>query len=137
MIGNKTFKTLFTALWCCVGGLTLCAQDKAAIRGAVADRQTGEPIVYATVRLDELSIVTVTGTDGTFSLPEIPRGTYHLNITYLGYSPVNREVKADGNVSLDIRMDIQSLNLEDVTVMAVNKPSAGTSSSTVTQAALE
>ena len=137
MIGNKTFKTLFTALWCCVGGLTLCAQDKAAIRGAVTDRQTGEPIVYATVRLDELSIVTVTGTDGTFSLPEIPRGTYHLNITYLGYSPVNREVKADGNVSLDIRMDIQSLNLEDVTVMAVNKPSAGTSSSTVTQAALE
>lgn len=52
----------------------LSAQERCSVRGKVTDGESGEAVVYALVRIDELSIQTTTDRDGMFSIPEIPEG---------------------------------------------------------------
>lgn len=137
MIGKIFFTALLTVFLFSAFPGEVSAQNKITVEGHVTDKKTGEPIVFATVRIDELSVVTVTDEKGRFAMHNIPRGAYHMTVSYLGYSPVNLEIDAKENVRLDIRMEPQSLDLAEVTVMAVSKPTSGTSSSTITQAALE
>ncbi len=50
------------------------------INGTLIDQQTGLPVVNAKVSIDQLSLSTQTETDGTYSLAEVPFGTYTLTI---------------------------------------------------------
>lgn len=120
-------------------GEELSAQAKTSILGRVTDRESGEAIAAATVRIEELSLVALTDRQGNFSIREIPQGTYLLTFSYLGYSPVGRTVKATGNEEhfVEVQMERMSFELDEVVVMPLNRTREGSSSSTVTQTALE
>ncbi len=62
-------------------------QPAGTISGTVYDSLSKEPLVSATVLVQELQKGRFTNADGYFILPQIPFGTYHLRITYLGYRP--------------------------------------------------
>lgn len=55
------------------------------IRGNVYDQETGEPVLFANIRLAETSLGTNTDENGFFSLNNVPAGSYTLIATYIGY----------------------------------------------------
>ena len=68
-------------------GLSIASPVLAAdgvIIGSVKDAAKARSYNGAKIKLIELGLVTEAGRDGTFRFPSIPKGTYTLEISYLG-----------------------------------------------------
>lgn len=64
----------------------ICAQSSYAnIRGFLYTKENGEPALFATVLLKGTKLGASTDINGFFSITLIPKGTYTLQATYLGY----------------------------------------------------
>ncbi|TNE59141.1 MAG: TonB-dependent receptor [Bacteroidetes bacterium] len=55
------------------------------VRGNVYDKESAQPIAFATVMIEGASMGTSTDINGFFSISDIPVGQYQLKVTYLGY----------------------------------------------------
>ena len=134
---GKIFHTILGCAALLLSAWPLSAQERCSVRGKVTDGDSGEAVVYALVRIDELSIQTTTDRDGMFSIPEIPEGSYRLSVSFLGFQPSSRTIEVRDSLFVAVKIYPMSFQLDDVVVMPVNRPTGGTSSSTLTQAALE
>ncbi len=59
--------------------------------GSVSDQSTGEPVPVVNVSLSPGGHTTVTGSDGSFSYPELEPGTYTVHISKEGYKNAEGE----------------------------------------------
>lgn len=91
------------------------AQEPVHIVGRVSDRETGTPLVGATVQVGTAS--TVCGHDGTFQMTLLP-GTYPFRISYVGYESqsLTLHLLPSQDTTLDIRLLVSPLLLETATV---------------------
>ena len=62
------------------------------IIGRVFDARTGESIAFARVSIEGTSFGTISRSDGRFTLPNVPVGTYRIQASYMGYQPLSLEV---------------------------------------------
>ncbi|MCC6397151.1 MAG: carboxypeptidase-like regulatory domain-containing protein, partial [Bacteroidetes bacterium] len=90
------------------------------IAGTVSDAKTGEALVGAHVMLQGTAIGTSTNIDGKFAIPGITAGSHTLVATYLGYKKHTEPVQilADSTLFLDIRLQLDVVQFEEVTVTA-------------------
>lgn len=78
--------------------------QNAILSGKVTDSKTGEPLVGASVFLDNQSGAT-TGIDGTFEF-ESPSGTFVLTASYVGYVKQTQTVQlAAGPITFDFKLE--------------------------------
>jgi outer membrane receptor protein involved in Fe transport len=56
------------------------------IKGKVVDAFTGEPLVGAVVKINNTKLKTLVKLDGTFSIANVPAGTYTITVTSGGYT---------------------------------------------------
>ena len=92
------------------------ATQAAKLRGTVIDRQSGEPLVGATVQVDGSNKGTVTDADGNYTL-SLKEGTYVVRYKYIGYTDVVRTVTLpDGGATMDVALEVDAQTLGDVTV---------------------
>ncbi len=64
------------------------AQGYGSFLGVVQDGSSDEPLVGATVRVEGLNKGAVTDINGEFSINGLPVGSHRIQVTYLGYSPL-------------------------------------------------
>ena len=85
------FQRVILSAFFCV--LTLAvAFAQGTIRGTIADKESGEAIIFANVTLEGTSFGTTTDINGFFSLSQVPEGKYQIVSTYLGYDTLRYEV---------------------------------------------
>ena len=67
--------------------LCLSAQrtDRGTVRGNVYDKESAQPIAFATIQIEGASMGTATDINGFFSIADVPEGQYQLKVSYLGY----------------------------------------------------
>lgn len=95
-------------------------QKNATISGTIKDNSTGETLSGASVRIKELPQKgTATNSYGFYSIT-VPEGEYTLIYTYIGYSPVARQVSLHKNQVIDMKLTPSS-SLAEVVVSA-NRP---------------
>lgn len=126
-------KKIFILFGLIVWMLQLTAQKKGgnSITGTVLNADSKAPLEYATVTIfaaSEKKPLTGTTTDktGSFTLAEIPAGTFNLVIENIGFTPFNKKDlvinKKDAIIDLkNIFLSIQKTTLQDVTVVAKTK----------------
>ena len=118
--------------------LTLCivlaswslalAQQQGRLRGVITDKDTGEPIAFANVVLENGGTQVggaSTDFDGNYDINPIPPGTYDLRATFVGYNTVvMKGVVIPGNkiTFQDILMSMQSEMLETVEIVDYKVP---------------
>jgi len=89
------------------------------ISGQVIDGTTKERLPYANVMIKGTKIGTQTNVEGFFLLHNVPDTLYFLQVTYMGYFPVelpiDQETKSTGML---IKMRQTTINVEGVTVSA-------------------
>lgn len=97
----------------------------------ITDAQTKEPIIMGSVSLSPLGQYAVTDTRGRATIKNIPKGTYTLTVSYVGYeSHTTRLVISNKDLNLRIQLNEASLALKEVSVTA-KQNAAGTSTASI------
>lgn len=90
------------------------------IRGKVTDAATGEPLVGATVSLENTKFATIVNLDGSYVLKNVPAGRYEIKVKYSGYEKAtekNVEIKAGEDVKgINFQLKTESKELDNVII---------------------
>jgi len=92
------------------------------IKGRVVDANNGEPLVGATVTVNNKTLMVKL--DGTYHFKNISAGKYTLKISYAGYKSEARDIQLNNSNEtkvVDINLESTSSSLTSVTVSANNK----------------
>jgi hypothetical protein len=66
--------------------------QKGTVRGYVYDKETAQPVGFATVQIEGLALGSTTDINGFFSVADIPVGSQKLKVTFLGYEDFMADV---------------------------------------------
>lgn len=94
--------------------------DKTVIRGVVTDALTGSPMPYVSVLMKGTTIGTLTDSEGKYRI-ETSTPAAILSFSFIGYQPESRSVKKDVEQTINIRMALTSIALDEVVVKAKKK----------------
>jgi len=122
---NKTYSCIFSkavllvcaVLVCsiCVIPLKVNAQAKYTISGTIKDAQTGESLIGATVLAPGLKQNGVVTNDYGFYSLTLPKGSYTLQISYVGYKTAELKIDLDKNIVINQGLNTES-DLKEVVV---------------------
>lgn len=84
------------------------AQDKMTVNGTVKDKLSGETIMGAVIKVDQLSNVVVTSNEYGFFAISLPKGKYDLRISYVGYE--EKRIPITLNSALTVPVFLESKN---------------------------
>ena len=84
------FKILFT-IFIFFSIININAQNTGALKGTVSTEQ-GEPIMGASIFVKGLSMGTTSDINGAFLLERIPNNTYVIQVSYIGYNTITKQV---------------------------------------------
>ena len=88
------------------------------IKGNITDSNTGESLVGATVNLAGTKLITFVKLDGTFSINNVPAGTYKVIVTYLGYEQIqNKTVTITGSETKLVSFSLKPISQEMASVI--------------------
>ena len=121
-------KKLLLTLCIVLASWSLALAQQGRLKGVITDKDTGEPIAFANVVLENGG-TQVGGAssdfDGNYDINPIPPGTYDLRATFVGYNTVvMKGVVIPGNkiTFQDILMSMQSEMLETVEIVDYKVP---------------
>jgi hypothetical protein len=95
------------------------AQSTGRITGVVRDKNTQEPIIGATVSLEETTLAVATDVQGRYRLENVPTGSYNIKATYLGFEPViryNVPVTSGNALTLNLELTPSQTRLQEVNI---------------------
>lgn len=96
---------------------TVFAQS--SLTGKITNRQTGEPVPYASVFFAHTTLGTSSLEDGTFAIHKIPSGKYDLLVQMVGFQYHRQPVELeDGKYNIEIEMEPDNTMLDSINVMA-------------------
>lgn len=114
-------KRLIIFLIIIFSSLSVFAQQR-VITGSVKD-EIG-PIPFATVSIPNTDFVVVTDMDGNFTINNLPRGKYSIEISSLGYKTYKEEISVgggSGSINLEVLMSEDMQMLDEIVVTGVSK----------------
>ncbi|MBD3404166.1 TonB-dependent receptor plug domain-containing protein, partial [candidate division GN15 bacterium] len=95
------------------------------ISGVVSDSQTGEPLVGATVRVENTNLVTTTDEDGEYFIINVPVGKYNVTVTHVGFEGIMKKgvrVLLDLTTPVDFDLQQMAINLDQEVVVMAQDP---------------
>ena len=104
----------FFVILMCVGSIFSVSAQKYTISGYVTDVENGEKLIGANIYDANSYIGTVTNAYGFFSVT-FDRSPVLLTISYVGYTPHQKEIQLKGNMSLNIEL-APNIQIDEVVV---------------------
>ena len=98
----------------CLLGVSVSAQtDKGAISGKVTDPQ-GAVLQGAEIVLEPAGVHAVSDEQGRFFISNVVVGHYTINVTYVGFSALVKEVEVSAGqaIAVDAKMELSSVSTE-------------------------
>jgi hypothetical protein len=89
--------------------------ENAEISGYIREANTGEPIIGATVFVEELKTGTVSDLYGHYTL-KIPAGRYNISFRYIGMVEITRPVLLQSDGTLNINMEEKLYRLREIVI---------------------
>ncbi|MEN8119742.1 MAG: TonB-dependent receptor [Bacteroidota bacterium] len=97
-------------------GLSTYGQNKYTYSGYIKDASSGEELIGAAVYVEALKTGTITNSYGFFSI-SLPKNTYSVKISYIGYETQVFKINLANNIRKDIQMKPQNETIEEVKVV--------------------
>ena len=94
--------------------------DKTVIKGLVTDALTGYPMPFVSVFMKGTTVGTLTDNSGKYSI-ETTTTAPTISFSFIGYKTESREIKKGTEQTIDIRMALSSITLDEVIVKAKKK----------------
>jgi hypothetical protein len=96
------------------------AQERFTVSGIIKDKSTGEVLIGAAVKIDELNTGTTTNAYGFYAISVKP-GTYTLNVSFQGYQLFSQKTTLSADLRNDIELMPVSTVLNEVVVSSKRK----------------
>ena len=130
-------RRLFTAAVLLLLQLAAGAQSL-YISGTVTDRQTGAPVEFATVVIDNTGQWAVANDKGVFTIKNLQAGKLTISVSCLGYVTDSREITLSRSISsYKVSLNQDNLSLEGATVTAKEDANSSTTARTIDKTALD
>lgn len=94
------------------------------IAGTITDKNTGEPLAFASISVKETTLGAATDKNGRFVILQVPPGTYDLEVSYVGYQKVMVSavrVDIDQTAEVNIALEEEAYQLQEMVVVAERK----------------
>ncbi len=102
--------------WLLILPNSILAQTKNyTISGEVTDAKNGEELIGASIAIAELKTGTTTNAYGFYSI-SLPAGFYKVEISYVGYESVIKELVINQNIKLNVELKESQKALKEVVV---------------------
>nr|WP_036692320.1 TonB-dependent receptor [Pedobacter glucosidilyticus] len=102
--------------------LWLLAQNT-ILKGKITDAATKEAMAGATVTLLDYNLQTQTDANGSFSFNKLRNGNYQIQITFLGFKPLVKNISINGETQVDLALE-KALFLADEVIVSATRASA-------------
>ncbi len=91
------------------------SQQKYTLSGTISEAASNETLIGVTIAIPELRTGVTTNEYGFYSIT-LPKGTYKVVVTYLGFKDVVREIILEENKKINFQMSEEAEQLEEVVV---------------------
>ena len=95
--------------------VTLLRAQDVSLSGYIKDAANGEALIGATVYIPVLNKGTASNAYGFYSLT-VPSGNYSIQVSYIGYTTIQQQIKPTGNQTLSFSMHDDSEQIKEVIV---------------------
>lgn len=125
---TNTLRIISFLLYVALHGAVAAETADFSLEGRVVDADTGEPLEFVRVSLPDRGIWTATDAKGEFTIRNLSRGKYDMEVKYTGYQAYNGivDVTASANPVV-IKLSPMSLALDEVSVIAKSRRMGSTS----------
>ena len=96
------------------------AQDNTTVNGTIKDKLTGETIMGAVIKIEQLPNVVVTSNEYGFYAIALPKGKYDLRISFVGFEEKRIPITLNGPLNLPVFLESKN-QLEEVVVESKRK----------------
>jgi hypothetical protein len=96
------------------------AQQNVVLSGTVRDKKTGESLIKAVIRIQELPNAGIVSNEYGFYSLTIPKGNYSVVVSQVGYETLVQKIKLDSSVSIDFKLETKN-QLREVVVESSRK----------------
>jgi hypothetical protein len=114
---HKKHKRLWALLTFWAISFGAFAQEKFTINGYVKEASSGEGVIGASVYVKEKGTGVATNTYGFYSIT-LPKGSYTLVFSSVGFQQLTKRVELNSNEKLDVELLDESKQLQEVVVKA-------------------
>ncbi len=102
------------------------AQENSSIKGKILDGEFyNEPLLMASISLDNATLSTQTNFRGNFEFNDIAAGTHNILVQFVGYEPINLEIKVREGEQAEI---LETLYAKRITLPKTAKVGSSTAS---------
>jgi len=112
----KKITGTFLLFFLIVGSSLLAQNERFTLSGYIEDFESGEKLIAASVFVPEIASGTVSNNFGFYSLT-LPKGTYEIKYSYIGYQTQTITIELNKNVEQNIQLSA-SLELTEVQIVA-------------------
>lgn len=97
------------------------------LQGVVTDAETGDPVPFVYVHLEEIERVTNGNRDGFFQFQNIPGGEYTVAVHRIGYKDYHRKIEiiAGEKTIIEVQIEPVSYTSEEITVTGEQERGVG------------
>lgn len=94
-------------------------QAQFSLSGKVINTETGNPLPGANVILNKSTLATTTNKDGKFIFKNLKKGSYSLNVSYMGFKSFTKRIFLSKNTSVSISLQPTAYMSDEVVVSAI------------------
>ena len=92
-----------------------------SLSGTITDKADGKPIPGATISIPDLRIGTISDANGKYSIGQLPKGIYLVQVSFVGYATFNQRVDLSKTTKLDVILQTSSIEASEVVITGVSK----------------
>jgi hypothetical protein len=112
---------VFSFLLCLGAHFTsVAAQQSYVLSGSVRDKQTGESLIKAVVRIQELPNAGIISNEYGFYSLSLPKGNYSVVVSQVGYETLVQKIKLDSSQTINFSLQTKNV-LKEVVVESSRK----------------
>ncbi len=78
------------------------ASYSGTVKGFVYEQETGQPLVNATIQLDETNFHALSGLNGSFIIEDVPAGDYTVVFNYVSFKTLRQNIRIKGDEAIRI-----------------------------------
>ena len=85
-----------------------------SVSGTVTDATSGQALAGANVVLEGTSLGAAADADGSYTITDVPNGTYTVTASVIGYAQSSQSVDISSDATVNFSMRVEAVGLQQV-----------------------